>query len=192
MENFVEFNFLYWCCKVVCMVFRADTSNNGKVFNFTYSFLYAFGKCLIDIPKIFIFGVYFSAPAVRIFLFVAQWKGPRGTSKFCKWFSQNILVCSKWDILGPKMTCVSGSAAPATSFQPQWWKTQGSLKRILSKKKWRKLSRNYTPNWKNCWLEETYFWKFPPTVTSGRTIKDEKGQQVHENFIKGDSAWKLY
>ena len=54
------------------MVFRADTSNNRKVFNFTYSFLYAFGKCLIDFPKIFILGAYFSAPAVRIFLFVAQ------------------------------------------------------------------------------------------------------------------------
>ena len=52
---------------------------------------------------------YISVPALRIFLNAAQREGPWGRSKVCKWISQNILVCSKLDILDPKMTCVSGS-----------------------------------------------------------------------------------
>ena len=52
---------------------------------------------------------YISVPAIRIFLNAAQREGSWGRSKVCKWLSQNILVCSKWDILDPKMTCASGS-----------------------------------------------------------------------------------
>ena len=134
---------------------------------------------------------YFSATPVRTFLNVAQWE--EIDQNYVNGFPIIFLLAAngtfwtqKWDV------SLDLLPPPAPLSNPIDEKLRGISKKNYKQKKWRKLSRNYTPNWKNCWLEETYFWKFPPTVTSGRTIKDEKGQQVHENFIKGDSAWKLY
>ena len=179
---------------------------------------------------------YFSAPAVRIFLNVVQWKWPRGRSKFCKGLSQNILVCSKWDIFDQKSHVPLDLLPLAPT---PLMKKPGISKKNSHQKKWRRLSRNYTLNWKSCWrkISKVYFFlplvnipsirhnmvspskclpsttlppslswppyeavsqnlrrhTYPPPVTnSGRTIKDWRAQEVHEKFIKGGGAWKLY
>ena len=167
----------------------AETGNNRKSFNFTYISYYVFGNCLIDFPKIWgklsILGPklmchylsYFSAPAVRIFLNVVQWKWPRGRSKFCKWLSQNILVCSKWDILDQKSHVPLDLLPLAPT---PLMKKPGISKKNSHQKKWRRLSRNYTLNWKSCWrkISKVYFfclwwtsqafaitWCHPPSVS---------------------------
>ena len=104
---------------------------------------------------------YFSAPAVRIFLNVVQWKWPRGRSKFCKWLSQNILVCSKWDILDQKSHVPLDLLPLAPT---PLMKKPGISKKNSHQKKWRRLSRNYTLNWKSCWRKISKVYFFLPLV----------------------------
>ena len=98
---------------------------------------------------------YFSATPVRTFLNVAQWKEidqnyVNGFPIIFLFVANGIFWTQKWDVSLDLLPPSPAPPAPPVS-NPIDEKLRGISKKNYKQKKWRKLSRNYTPNWKNCW-----------------------------------------
>ena len=93
---------------------------------------------------------YFSATPVRTFLNAAQWKEinqnyVNGFLIIFLFAANGTFWTQKWDV------SLDPLPPPPPLLQSHWWKTQRYLLKNYKQKKWRKLSRNYVPNWKTCW-----------------------------------------
>ena len=128
------------------MVFMAETGNNRRSFNFTYISYYVFGNCLIDFPKIFIFGancpfwvqnwcVTISPISLHLlsgfFWMLFNENGQEVDQNSVNGFLKIFLFAANGTFWTKNHMC-HWICCPL--LQLRWWKNQGSLKRILTKK----------------------------------------------------------